>query len=161
MKESVYATDVRQLDVSLPTLKYFVADAITITDASPIPGWTCTLTRIAPASSRRAYSVTFTQDGYDVINSTISAMPEIRPANCDAVGGAYRSRAGVRGGDGCPGVMGPDDLQGRLVEHSVGGQDARLGQRQRPARASVTSPPASSTNRRPAAKSQGESSYSK
>jgi hypothetical protein len=38
-----------------------------------------TLTRVGASSGYGAYTVVFTQDGYDSTNSTINAIPDINP----------------------------------------------------------------------------------
>ncbi len=78
----VYASDPTQLDIQLQPPVYFsVPSTITVTagDSTTAPGWSLTLTRIAATSSKGAYTVTYTQDGFDPTNSTITANPEINP----------------------------------------------------------------------------------
>ena len=75
-KQGVYATDPTALDIALAPPTYFTPDA-TITSAQATAGtatWTMTLTRIAASSSYGAYTVIFTQDGFDATNSTIPAV---------------------------------------------------------------------------------------
>jgi prepilin-type N-terminal cleavage/methylation domain-containing protein len=81
-KEGVYTEDLTKLDIGLQVPKYFeVPKTITVTpgDATTPPSWSLTLTRIATTSSKGAYTVTFTEGGYDKANSTIDAIPEINP----------------------------------------------------------------------------------
>jgi prepilin-type N-terminal cleavage/methylation domain-containing protein len=90
-KEGVYASDPSQLDIALQPPKYFtVPTSITVTsgDATSLPGWTLTLTRIAGTSSKGAYTVTYTQDGFDSTNSTITANPEINPLGSSSSSGS-------------------------------------------------------------------------
>lgn len=75
-REGIYADTVTDLDIQAPTPKYF--------NPGPIMGnpdlelsWTMTLTRIGPSAGYENYEVTFNEEGYDAINSTISA--EINP----------------------------------------------------------------------------------
>ncbi len=73
-KNGIYATTVTDLDISIPNPKYFdPPGAITTTTTAGNPTWTLTLTRTAATSSFGAYTVTFTQDGFDTTNSTISS----------------------------------------------------------------------------------------
>jgi type IV pilus assembly protein PilA len=78
-QQGVYATDPTTLDVSIPAPKYFTT-AGTITaaqDATGNPTWTYTLTRDVTSSSYGAYTVIFTQNGFDPSSSipaTISPM---------------------------------------------------------------------------------------
>ena len=78
-KQGVYASAVTDLDITVQSPKYFTVGTITTTNTGTNPTWTLTLTRIAATSSKGAYTVTFTQDGYDSANSTILASPEINP----------------------------------------------------------------------------------
>jgi prepilin-type N-terminal cleavage/methylation domain-containing protein len=74
-QQGVYATDPTTLDISIPAPKYFTtAGSITaVQDASGNPAWTYTLTRDVSSSSYGAYTVIFTQNGFDSTNSTIPA----------------------------------------------------------------------------------------
>jgi len=71
------------LDIVLPTLQYFSAPTIT---ASPggtgNPTWNGSLARIASSSSYGAYTVAWSQDGFDAANSTIPQT--ISPVTGDA-----------------------------------------------------------------------------
>jgi len=78
-KEGVYADAVADLDITVVAPKYFTVGTVTTTNTGTNPTWTMTLTRIAATSSKGAYTVTFTQDGYDSANSTITSSPEISP----------------------------------------------------------------------------------
>jgi prepilin-type N-terminal cleavage/methylation domain-containing protein len=74
-----YATTVAALDITMPAPQYFdTPTAITapvVTTGTPT--WTLTLTRLT--SSSFAYSVAWTQDGFDTANSTITTYPAICP----------------------------------------------------------------------------------
>ena len=77
-QNGVYATTVGALDISLPPPQYFDnASTITTTTANGAPTWSLTLTR--NASSSYAYTVIWTQDGFDSTNSTIIQSPQICP----------------------------------------------------------------------------------
>jgi len=73
-----YVDDLTQLSIDVPDCKYFAI-------GTPAPGrtgsltdsWTLTLTRQGFASGYGAYTVVFTDEGYDRTNSTIP--PQIDP----------------------------------------------------------------------------------
>jgi prepilin-type N-terminal cleavage/methylation domain-containing protein len=69
-RQGTYAADLTNLDIELSTPKYFTVGAITATENS----WTLTLTRTGSSSGYGAYTVIFTQDGFDA-TSTITAAP--------------------------------------------------------------------------------------
>jgi type II secretion system protein G len=80
-KEGVYSNDPTALDITVTAPKYFTAST-TITTSNTVLGtatWTMTLTRIGSTSSFGSYSVTFTQDGFDPTNSSITTYPAINP----------------------------------------------------------------------------------
>ena len=79
-KEGTYAAAITDLDIGVQTPKYFTPGTVTTTNTGTDPTWTMTLTRIAASSSKGAYTVSFTQDGYDKAASTIDAHPEINPS---------------------------------------------------------------------------------
>jgi type IV pilus assembly protein PilA len=78
-QEGIYALDPTTLDITLQPPKYFTPGTIKTTNAGSDPTWSLTLTRIAGSSSKGEYTVTFTQDGYDSTNSTLSSHSEINP----------------------------------------------------------------------------------
>jgi prepilin-type N-terminal cleavage/methylation domain-containing protein len=78
-QEGIYAADPTTLDITLQPPKYFTVGTMLPTNTGTNPTWSMTLTRIAASSSKGAYTVTFTQDGYDSANSTLAALPEINP----------------------------------------------------------------------------------
>src|SRR5262245_9785150 len=75
----VYATLVVDLDLQLCTPPYFTADATIDTSKSTdsMPAWSLTLKRIKTSSSYGEYTVTWTQDGFDLAGSSISSFPSI------------------------------------------------------------------------------------
>jgi prepilin-type N-terminal cleavage/methylation domain-containing protein len=90
-QQGVYASDPSQLDIGMQTPKYFTVPAtITTTqgDGTTASSWSLQLTRIATSSSKGAYTVQFTQDGYDPGNSSIDSMPEINPQGTSAASGS-------------------------------------------------------------------------
>lgn len=77
-RQGTYAADLTQLDMEQAPPKYFsVGTAAAGTSGSLEDSWTLTLTRSGSSSGYGAYTVTFTEDGYDAVNSTIDA--EINP----------------------------------------------------------------------------------
>jgi type IV pilus assembly protein PilA len=79
-REGVYANDLTGLDITQSTPKYFTVETMTSSNSTAgSPTWTLTLRRIAASSSYGDYTVTFTQEGFDTENSTITAQTGINP----------------------------------------------------------------------------------
>jgi type IV pilus assembly protein PilA len=84
-KEGVYCDQENKdhLDITQNTPKYFFAGDITTAQggsgSTTDSTWTLTLTRMGSTSSYGSYSVTFTQDGFDSANSTITSLTDINP----------------------------------------------------------------------------------
>ncbi len=79
-RQGTYAALLTDLDVEQTAPKYFSVGAIAPgATLSLEDSWTLTLTRQGASSGYGAYTVTFTQDGYDALNSTIDTMPDINP----------------------------------------------------------------------------------
>ncbi|QDV39678.1 type IV pilin protein [Tautonia plasticadhaerens] len=77
-REGTYASDQGDLDIQAPTPKYFSIGTIGPGGTSDLEdSWTLTLTRSGSSAGYGAYEVTFTDQGYDAVNSTIDA--EINP----------------------------------------------------------------------------------
>jgi type IV pilus assembly protein PilA len=76
-----YATNVTDLDIESPPPKYFTVPlTFAAADTSSLQSsWTLTLTRTGSSAGYGAYTVVFTETGFDTTNSTI-AQP---PANTD------------------------------------------------------------------------------
>jgi prepilin-type N-terminal cleavage/methylation domain-containing protein len=74
-QNGVYAADVANLDINFPTPKYFTVG----TPVSAEDTWSLTLTRVGASAGYGAYTVIFTESGYDATNSTIAALPDINP----------------------------------------------------------------------------------
>ncbi len=76
-REGVYADNVTKLDITQASPKYFGnPTTIAVTNTSALDGsagWSLQLTRNTDSSSYGAYTVQFTQDGFDSTNSTILA----------------------------------------------------------------------------------------
>ncbi len=77
-QNGVYASAISSLDVNLPNPEYFSVGTVTVTpDSAGNPAWTLTLTR--NSNSSYAYTVVWTQLGFDTTNSTIMTYPQISP----------------------------------------------------------------------------------
>jgi prepilin-type N-terminal cleavage/methylation domain-containing protein len=90
-REGVYASDLSAIDVDVSPPRFFVVQPSKITDR-PRDSWSLTLKRAGSPPGYGAYTVTFTQDGYDPAHSTIDGIAEINPI------GAGGSGAGAAGG---------------------------------------------------------------
>ncbi len=79
-REGTYAAVLTDLDVEQSTPKYYsvglIAAGVTL---SLEDSWTQTLTRQGASAGYGAYTVTFTEEGYDTLNSTIQTLPDINP----------------------------------------------------------------------------------
>ncbi len=73
-REGTYADDILKLDINMSVPRYFTPGVIAAgTSATIQNSWTMTLTRLGASGGYGAYTVTFTEDGYDATNSTIIA----------------------------------------------------------------------------------------
>ena len=79
-RQGVYATLTTDLDIKLSAPKYFTSGAIAAGASGDLEdSWTFTLTRSGSAAGYGAYTVTFNEEGYDSVNSTISGHDSINP----------------------------------------------------------------------------------
>ena len=79
-RQGEYAATITDLDIKFTAPKYFTVEAIAAgTTTSLEDSWTLSLTRLGAAAGYGAYTVTFTEEGYDSVNSTINAIPTINP----------------------------------------------------------------------------------
>jgi prepilin-type N-terminal cleavage/methylation domain-containing protein len=82
-RQGTYAADLAQLDMEQTTPTYFSLPAdpavVAGTSGSIEDSWSLTLTRQGASAGYGAYTVVFTQDGYDSVASTIQALPDINP----------------------------------------------------------------------------------
>lgn len=84
-REGTYADELTDLDISIPTPKYFEVGDIAAGSTSDLEdSWTLTLTRKGASAGYGAYTVTFTEEGYDPANSTINDLPQINPIGTSA-----------------------------------------------------------------------------
>ncbi len=72
-----YATNVTDLDIKVtPPQSFNVPATFSAADTSSLQdSWTLTLTRIGSSAGYGAYTVIFTENGFDTINSTIAQPP--------------------------------------------------------------------------------------
>jgi len=78
VRQGTYAADLDDLDIQMPAPKYFAVGTPAAGGTSSLEdSWTLTLTRTGAAGGYGAYTVVFTDQGYDATNSTI--LPKINP----------------------------------------------------------------------------------
>jgi prepilin-type N-terminal cleavage/methylation domain-containing protein len=79
-RQGTYASLLSELDMEQSTPKYFSVGTIQPGPSGSLEdSWSLTLTRQGASAGYGAYTVTFTQEGYDSVNSTIQSMPDINP----------------------------------------------------------------------------------
>jgi prepilin-type N-terminal cleavage/methylation domain-containing protein len=79
-RQGTYADDLTKLDMEQAAPTYFTVGLIAAGNTASLEdSWTLTLTRQGASAGYGAYTVTFTQDGYDALASTIDALPDINP----------------------------------------------------------------------------------
>ena len=79
-RQSTYAALITDLDIKMTAPKYFAAGVIAPGSTLSLEdSWSLTLTRAGAAAGYGAYTVVFTEEGYDGVGSTIAAHPDINP----------------------------------------------------------------------------------
>jgi type II secretion system protein G len=79
-QNGTYASDLTTLDTTFAAPKYFSVGTPAAGSTGGLQdSWTLTLTRTGASAGYGAYTVIFTQDGFDTVNSTIATMPDINP----------------------------------------------------------------------------------
>ena len=79
-REGTYVIDLSTLDMTQSTPKYFTVGVVAAGSTADLnDSWTLTLTRAGASAGYGAYTVTFTEDGYNAAASTIDALPDINP----------------------------------------------------------------------------------
>jgi prepilin-type N-terminal cleavage/methylation domain-containing protein len=74
VRQGTYASDIADLDIQMPAPKYFAVGTPAAGGSSSLEdSWTLTLTRSGASGGYGAYTVVFTDQGYDSSNSTIPA----------------------------------------------------------------------------------------
>lgn len=78
-REGTYAGLITDMDIKVSDPKYFTVGTIAAGATGELQdSWTLTLTRVGASAGYGAYTVIFTEDGYD-ITSGIHALPDINP----------------------------------------------------------------------------------
>jgi type IV pilus assembly protein PilA len=79
-RQGTYSGVVTDLDIKMTTPKYFTVGVIAAGGTASLEdSWTLTLTRQGASAGYGAYTVTFTEEGYDANASTISGHDDINP----------------------------------------------------------------------------------
>lgn len=79
-RQGTYALLLADLDMEQTAPKYFTVGTVAAGASGSIEdSWTLTLTRAGASSGYGAYTVVFTEDGYDAVASTIETLPDINP----------------------------------------------------------------------------------
>ena len=84
-REATYSEDLDLLDIQIPTPHYFTVGTTAAGSTGDLEdSWTLTLTRVGASAGYGAYTVVFTDQGYDSTNSTINGLPSINPIGSQA-----------------------------------------------------------------------------
>jgi type II secretory pathway pseudopilin PulG len=79
-RQGTYADLLENLDMEQSAPTYFTVGAVAAGASGSLEdSWSLTLTRQGASAGYGAYTVTFTEDGYDAVASTIDALPDINP----------------------------------------------------------------------------------
>ena len=79
-RHGTYSGDLVALDIKMNAPKYFSTGNVQAGSSGNLKdSWTMTLTRKEASAGYGAYTVTFSQDGYDSANSTIQSLETINP----------------------------------------------------------------------------------
>jgi len=79
-RNGTYEATIANLDIQFSVPKYFTVGTVSAGGSGSLEdSWTLTLTRVGASSGYGAYTVIFTQDGYDSTNSSIQTLPDINP----------------------------------------------------------------------------------
>ena len=79
-RQGKYAANISDLDVAIPAISYFETTGIAESDETAMQThWSQTLTRMGASAGYGAYTVTFTENGFDSENSTIVDHQDINP----------------------------------------------------------------------------------
>jgi prepilin-type N-terminal cleavage/methylation domain-containing protein len=82
-KQGVYTSDASSLDITQVPPKYFDIGTINVDNSLPgAPSWFLTLTRKSTNSSYGAYTVTFTQNGFNTNSTDSTIMDSTRIEVC-------------------------------------------------------------------------------
>jgi prepilin-type N-terminal cleavage/methylation domain-containing protein len=79
-RQGTYADDPAKLDIKMTPSRYFSVGTMQPGGTDSLEdSWSLTLTRTGSAAGYGAYTVSFTQEGYDPNSSTISSHDSINP----------------------------------------------------------------------------------
>ena len=79
-RDGTYTATLADLDITQLAPKYFTLGVVAPGATLDLEdSWTLTLTRAGASGGYGAYTVIFTQDGFDSVASTISGLPDINP----------------------------------------------------------------------------------
>jgi len=79
-RQGTYAEDLAELDVKFSGLKYFSLGTVAAGSTGDVQdSWSLSLTRSGNSAGYGEYTITFTEEGFDSANSTITDSPEINP----------------------------------------------------------------------------------
>ena len=79
-RQGTYATNLTNLDIKFTAPKYYTVGTVTAGSTGSLEdSWTMTLTRSGASAGYGAYTVTFTEEGFDSANSTITDHADINP----------------------------------------------------------------------------------
>jgi len=79
-REGTYAALLTELDIEQSAPKYFTVGAVAAGGSGSLEdSWTLGLTRLGASAGYGAYTVVFTQEGYDSVASSIEGLPDINP----------------------------------------------------------------------------------
>ncbi|MFB3893748.1 MAG: type IV pilin protein [Phycisphaerae bacterium] len=79
-RQGTYAATVADLDIKFTTPKYFTVGAIAAGSTSSLEdSWKLTLTRTGASAGYGEYTVTFSEEGFDSADSTITTLSAINP----------------------------------------------------------------------------------
>jgi prepilin-type N-terminal cleavage/methylation domain-containing protein len=79
-RNGTYCDTVDDLDIKFAAPKYFTVGTIAAGGTGSLEdSWSLTLTRVGASAGYGAYTVIFTEDGYDTTNSSIQGLPDINP----------------------------------------------------------------------------------
>ena len=79
-REGTYTAVLADLDVEQSSPKFFSVGTVAVGSTGSLEdSWTLGLTRLGASAGYGAYTVVFSQEGYDTVTSTIEALPDINP----------------------------------------------------------------------------------
>ena len=84
-RQGTYADVLTDLDMEQSAPTYFSVGAVAAGSTTSLEdSWTLTLTRQGASSGYGAYTVVFTEEGYDSVASSIEGLPDINPMGTSA-----------------------------------------------------------------------------